>query len=110
VSTLGSAMPANCSDMAAITINQNTKFLSAGTLDIEGEEVSYSGSNTAGTTLTGIQRCLDAASQGAPPQHIVGRPVTPVLDSGESANYQAEITSTGTVGAAVRTVKKTVQR
>jgi hypothetical protein len=112
VSSLGTAMLANCSDMALITIATNTKFLSAGTLDIETEEVSYSGSSISGgtMTLTGIQRCLDAASQITPLSHAVGIPVTPVLVNDDSADNQAEIISIGTVGAATRTVKKTVGR
>jgi hypothetical protein len=109
---LGTPMAANCSDMASLTIGWNQKFLSAGTLDIEGEEVRYSGSSVSGVNmiLTGLQRCLDAASQITPPAHIAGAPVTPVLIGGDSADLQSEVTSTGAVGAAVRVVKKTVQR
>jgi len=105
VSTLGTNMPNNCNDMASLTITRNDKFLSAGMLDIQGEVVSYAGSSTAvaNTTLTGIQRCLNAS----PNISGNGFPVTPVLDS---TAYQAEIVSIGTVGAAVRIVKNTVQR
>ena len=105
-------MAANCSDMASLTIGWNQKFLSAGTLDIQGEEVRYSGSSPSGVNmiLTGLQRCLDAASQITPPAHVAGAPVTPVLIGGDSADLQSEVTSTGLVGAAARVVKKTVQR
>ena len=105
-------MAANCSDMASLTIGWNQKFLSAGTLDIQGEEVRYSGSSPSGVNmiLTGLQRCLDAASQITPPAHGAGAPVTPVLIGGDSADLQSEVTSTGLVGAATRVIKKTVQR
>jgi hypothetical protein len=105
VSTLGTSLPNNCNDIASLTITRNDKLLSAGTLDIQGEAVSYTGSSTVGvtTTLTGIQRCLNAT----PNVSGSGFPVTPVLDS---AAWQAEIVSTGAVGAAVRTVKNTVER
>jgi hypothetical protein len=105
VSTTSTNMPNNCNDMAALVLSAPTftKFLTAGTLDIQGEEVSYSGSSTAGgiMTLTGVQRC-----QGGTPTAGNNLPATPVLSSD-----QAEIISIGTVGvAASRTVKKTVER
>ncbi len=117
VTKLSQALPANCSSptsfiIAANAIPANNKFLSGGTLDIEGEEILYTGSSLSGVTMTvtGVQRCQDAASQTTPPSHALNARVTPVLANGESAHYQAEITSTATVGAAMRVVKKTVQR
>jgi hypothetical protein len=102
VSTTSTNLPNNCNDMAALIMTDNTKFLTAGTLDIQGEEVSYSGSSRSGgnLTLTGIQRC-----QGGTPTSGNNLPATPILSSD-----QAEVISMGTVGAAARTVKKTVQR
>jgi len=108
-STLQTIMPANCNDMASLTITANTKFLSAGTLDIEQEEVSYAGSSTSGAllTLTGIRRCLGNTQNVS---HATGAEVTPVLVGGDTASYQAEISASGSVGAAVRGLKKTIER
>ncbi len=91
-------------------IAAHSKFLSAGTLDIEGEEIKYSGSTTAGgnMTLSGVQRCQNVPPVGA--AHPAGRPVTPVLFGDDSANYQAEIVSSGAAGSAIRAMRKTVQR
>jgi hypothetical protein len=90
-------------------IAYHPKFLSAGTLDIEGEEISYTGSTAAAgnMTLTGVTRC---AGLLGPLAHATGRPVTPVLVGGDSADYQVEIASTGTVGSTIRYARKTVQR
>jgi hypothetical protein len=110
--SLAGGLTSTCLSPASFTIvaaSTPIKFLSAGTIDIEGEEISYSGSTVAGVnmTLTGVQRCRGSIG---PMAHANGQPVTPVLVGGDTADYQAEISSTGTVGAAVRTVKKTVQR
>jgi hypothetical protein len=109
VTTLIDALPNSSNTPTTFRIAANTKFPSAGTIDIEGEEISYSGSSPAGgnTTLTGIQRCVGPTPCAA---HVVGQPVTPLLIGGVTADYQSEINSTGTVGAAARTVKKTVLR
>ena len=112
VTQLRTVMAANCTPMAAIQVDANSKFLSAGTLDIEGEEVSYAGSSTAGgiTTLTGVVRCLDAATAATPAAHAIGQPVTPVLVGGDSADYQVEMISQGTVGNVNRFARRTIER
>jgi Tfp pilus assembly protein PilX len=109
VTILRTTMPANCAAMASIQVDANTKFITAGTLDIEGEEVGYSGSSTTGgtTTLTGIGRCLGLTINVG---HAIGQPVTPVLQGDDSADYQVEISSTGTVGTNVRYARRTIQR
>jgi hypothetical protein len=108
VTTLVDALPNSCSAPASFRIAANIKFLSSGIVTIEGEEIIYSSSSTAGgnTTLAGVQRCLNGAVSAS---HNAGRPVTPLLASG-SASMQSEVTSTGTVGTDVRVVRKTVQR
>ena len=109
VTTLSAALVASCVSPTTFQIVANSKLLSAGTLDIEGEEIGYSRATTAGavTTLTGVRRCLDL---GPPLAHPAGRPVTPLLVGGISAQYEAETIATGTVGSAVRELRKTVQR
>jgi hypothetical protein len=109
VATLVTNMPNNCTDMASLTVSSNMKFLSAGTLDVEGEEVQYSGSSPAGVNMTfaGVQRCQGGTVSAL---HAAGVAVTPVLIGGGTADLQSEVTSTGVVGAAARVVKKTVQR
>jgi hypothetical protein len=116
VSTLSTALgtlgsPCAPTPAASFDIVANTKFLSGGTIDIQGEEIGYASSTTtAGVmTLNGVIRCLNQTSS-AHAGGAGGSPVTPVLFHGDTADCQAEITSTGTMGAAVRTVKKTVQR
>ena len=108
VTTLVDNLVNSCSSPASFRIAANTKLLGSGTVTIEGEEFTYSGSSTSGgnTTLTGVQRCLNGGVSAA---HNAGRPVTPLLVGG-SVDMQSEITSTGTAGAAVRVVKKVVQR
>jgi len=64
-------------------------------------------------TLTGITRCLDGTT--GPPLnyaalHNAGAPVTPVLIGDDSKDYEAEITSTGTVANAKRTMNRVVTR
>jgi len=110
VSQLQSALASNCSSTASITITSNPKFLSAGTISIRGEEINYTGVTNSGSNmiLTGIQRCANATSSAAA---VVNDPVTPMLDLPDSTlSNQAEIVSTGTVGGALRIVKKTLQR
>lgn len=98
---------------AAFNIAAHVKILSAGTITIDTENVTYTGSSTAGgiTTLTGVTRCMNGTSSA----HAVGVPVIPILDDGSAPDYEAFLVSTGTVGAAplgaaVRVVQKTVQR
>ena len=109
VTTLVDNMPNNCTSIASLRVAYHPKFLGAGTLDVEGEELFYTGSSITGVnmTLTGVQRCQNGTVSSA---HPPGRPVTPVLVDGVSPDYEAETFSTGTVSAAVRITKKTVQR
>ena len=114
VTTLVDPLTASCTPPASFRIAANSKFLSAGTLDIEGEEISYSGSSVTGgnMTLTGVQRCLDTIPPAVPVPiaHNVGQPVTPVLSNGTSASYQVEMIATGTMGSNIRYARKTSQR
>lgn len=117
VATLsGTNLVNNCNTIPnPFQITYNSKFLSAGTINVYdrttlvNEEITYTGSSTTGgvTTLTGVLRC-----QNASPAATVnaGDPVTPINVDPPAPDYEAEIVSTGTVGSAVRVVKKTVQR
>ena len=110
VTTLMAAgLISSCATPTSFTITWNQKLLNAGILDIEGEEIGYTGSSVSGgiMTLTGVQRCLGSVG---PVAHGGNQPVTPILVGGDTADYQAEIVSTGSVGNAVRVMKKTVQR
>ncbi len=109
VTILRTALAANCNPLGSIQVDANSKFLGAGTLDIEGEEIGYSGSSTLGgtMTLTGITRCLGLTTLVG---HAVGQPVTPVLIGDDSADYQVEMVSTGTVRTNVRYARRTIQR
>jgi hypothetical protein len=109
VTILRTALAANCTPLASIQVDAHSKFLGAGTLDIEGEEIAYGGSSTSGgtMTLTGITRCLGTVASVS---HAVGQPVTPVLQGGESADYQAEMVSTGAAGSNTRYARRTIQR
>ena len=91
-------------------IAAHSKFLGTGTLDIEGEEISYTASSTAAAvmTLTGVTRCRNIPPVGA--THAAGRPVTPVMLGGDVADYEAEAIATGTMGTATRVMRKTIQR
>jgi len=109
--TLGS--PCTPTTVPSFNITAHSKFLSAGILDVEGEEIRYLGSTTSGGTMTllGVTRCLNSTSAA----HAVNQPVTPILVDGVPPDYLAEVVSTGTVtatvaGNAVRVVRKTVQR
>lgn len=104
-----------CSPTAAASFNiaTHSKFLAAGIIDIEGEEIGYSGSTISGGTMTllGVTRCLNSTSAA----HAANQPVTPLLVDGASPDFQTEVISTGTVGVtvgsnAVRVIRKTVQR
>ena len=111
VTTLVDALSAvSCNSIPnPFRIVYHSKFLSAGTLDVEGEEISYAGSSVAGgnMTLTGVRRCMGLLG---PLAHPAGRPVTPVLVGGDSADYLVEMVSTGAVGGNIRFARKTVQR
>jgi hypothetical protein len=110
---LGSLGACGPTSVAAFTIAAHSKFLSAGTITIDTEDITYTGSSTAGgvTTLTGVTRCMNGTSTA----HAVGDPVIPVLNDGAAPDYEALLISTGSVGGAAlgtaaRVVQKTVQR
>ncbi len=109
VTQLRTVLAANCTPLASIQLDTNTKFLSAGLLDIEGEEISYGGLTIAGgtMTLTGIVRCQGLVNNVA---HAVGQPVTPILVGGDSAWFQVEIFSTGVKGSNIRYARRTIDR
>lgn len=109
VTILRTALAANCNPLASMQVDAHGKFLGAGTLDIEGEEIGYGASSTSGgtTTLIGITRCLGSTSSVS---HAIGQPVTPVLVGGDSASNQVEMSSTGAMGANVRYARRTIQR
>ena len=111
VTTLIDALSgASCNTIPTpLRIAYHPKFLTAGTLDIEGEEISYSGSSVAAgnMTLTGVRRCVGLAGPAA---HAAGQPVTPVLVGGDSADYEIETVATGTVGSNIRYARRTIQR
>ena len=121
VATLsGTNLTNNCATIPApFQITSNSKFLSAGTINVYdratlvSEEITYTGSNTAGgvTTLTGVQRCRNGTGPPGATANA-GDPVTPInVDvPAVTPDYEAEIVSIGTVGSAVRAVRKTVQR
>ena len=110
VTTLVTPLSASCTAIPVpFQIAYHPKFLTAGTLDIEGEEISYTASSVAGgnMTLTGVTRCMGLVG---PVAHAAGQPVTPVLVGGDTADYMVEMVSTGIVGGNVRYARKTVQR
>lgn len=109
VTILRTAMAASCAPLGAIQVDAHGKFLLAGTLDIEGEEIAYGGASISGgtMTLTGVTRCLGTVASVS---HAVGQPVTPVLMGGDSAGTQVEISSVGIVGANVRYARRTAER
>lgn len=109
VTILRTVLAANCTPLASIQVDTNSKFLGAGLLDIEGEEISYGGLTIAGGTMTlaGIVRCLGVVNNVA---HAVGQPVTPILVGGDSADYQVELQSTGVAGTNLRYARRTVDR
>ncbi len=98
----------SCTLPTSFTIAANSKLLPAGTVDIQGEEILYTGSSTTGgnMTLSGVIRCVNGPG-GA---HALNSAVTPVLLNGDTANYEANIVSVGTVANTVRRTAKTIQR
>jgi hypothetical protein len=106
--TQAGGLPNSCTLPTSFTIAANSKFLPAGTVDIEGEEILYTGSSTTGgtTTLTGIARCQN----GAGAAHALNAAVTPILIGDISASYEAYIKSVGTIGNTLRQTVKTIQR
>lgn len=109
VTQLSTALPNNCTTLASMNLDAHTKFLSAGTLDIEGEEIQYSGSSTSGATMTliGVLRCQNGTAAAA---HAVSVPVTPILVDGTPVDFEAEVISTGTLGNDQRFSRRSVQR
>ena len=109
VTTLSTALPANCTTVASINLAAHPKFLGAGTIDIQGEELLYSGSSTSGgtLTLTGVLRCQNGTLAAA---HAAGAFVTPMLVDSAPVDYEAEVISTGTLGNDQRISRRSVQR
>lgn len=109
VTILSANMVNSCAAPTSFNVGAHSKFLGAGTVDIEGEEISYTGSTTAGgvMTLTGVSRCQNGTTSAA---HNAGRPVTSLLVDGSDPDYEAEVFSDGTVAGTVRRARKTVQR
>ena len=109
VTQLRTALPNNCTALASMNLDAHTKFLGAGTLDIEGEEILYRGSSTSGgtMTLTGVLRCQNGTLAAS---HGVGVPVTPMLWDSSGVDYEAEVVSTGTQGSDQRFSRRSVQR
>jgi len=113
--TLSVALPASCAAPANVQIVAHSKFLGAGTIDVEGEEIGYKNSSSSGgvMTLTGITRCLDDVTGppgNTPASHAASAPVTPVLIGDFSKDYEAQVASTGTVGNARRSMNRVLQR
>ncbi len=110
-------LPGNCTPVAiTLTVSAtNNKLLSAGTVNVydrttlDSEEISYTGSSTtAGVmTLTGVQRCQNGTTAATA---NANDPVTPINNDGALPDYEAEIVSSGSVGNALRIVRKVVQR
>ena len=107
-------LPGNCNSVT-ITIAANSKFLSAGMINVydratlDSEEIAYTGSNTvAGVmTLTSVQRCQN----GTPAATVnAGDPVTPINNDGTFPDSEVEVVSSGSIGNALRIVRKVVQR
>jgi hypothetical protein len=110
VTTLAVAnLPNSTSAPTSFQIVAHSKFLDMGTLDIEGEEILYTGATVSGgnLVLTGVRRCQNLTICAA---HNVGVPVTPILVDGAFPDLEAEISSTGSVGGTVRAERKIVQR
>lgn len=115
VSVLQTALAANCNVIAQIQFTQHIKFLTTGTIKIGNEEIGYRNSSVAGVNrvLTGITRCLDTTTGppgNTPESHVIGDRVTPVMEGDDSADYEVEVVSTGTVLGSQRSLRKTIQR
>ena len=102
-------LASDCTLPTSFTIAANSKFLPAGTIDIQGEEILYTGSSTTGgtMTLTGVRRCQGFVG---PVSHALNSAVTPVLANGDSAVNEAYVSSVGTVANTLRRTVKTIQR
>ena len=110
VTTLAVAnLPNSNSAPTSFQIVAHSKFLDMGTLDIEGEEILYTGATVSGgnLVLTGVRRCQNLTICAA---HNVGVPVTPILVDSAFPDVEAEISSTGAVSGATRVERKLVQR
>jgi hypothetical protein len=110
------AISATCVAPAQLRINDNSKFLSSGTISLDNgaanaEDISYATSSRAGgvMTLRGLRRLLGAGCPG----WAVGAPVTPQLANstgGSGADYEAQALAVGTVGGTQRTINRVLQR
>ncbi len=87
------ASPCVPTEVRSFRIAPHPKLLTAGTLDIEGEEIHYSASTISKdwTVLSGVTRCLRSKSSF----HAVGAPVTPLGTDSPLPEYEAEIIATG---------------
>jgi len=110
------AISAPCVAPAQLRINDNSKFLSSGTISLDNgaanaEDISYATSSRAGgvMTLNGLTRLLGAGC----PAWAAGAPVTPQLanSTGGSGNdNEALASAVGNVGSTQRTMNRLLQR
>lgn len=110
------AISATCVAPAQLRINDNSKFLSSGTISLDNgaansEDISYASSSRVGgvMTLKGLTRLLGAGC----PAWAAGAPVTPQLanSSGGSGNdFEAQALAVGNVGSTQRTTSSVLQR
>jgi hypothetical protein len=110
------AISATCVAPAQLRINDNSKFLSSGTISLDdgganSEDISYRTSSRAGgvMTLKGLTRLLGAGC----PAWAVGAPVRPQLanSTGGSGNdYETQASAVGNVGSTQRTMNRVLQR
>lgn len=109
VTTLSANLANSCTAPTSFSVAANSKFLSTGTVNIEDEEIMYSGLTITGgvMTLTGVRRCQNGTASAG---HNAGRAVTPLLVDGSDPDYEAEVHSVGTVVGTVRRARKTIQR
>jgi len=110
------AVSATCVAPAQLRINDNTKFLSSGTISLDdgalnSEDIAYATSSRAGgmMTLKGLTRLLGAGC----PAWAAGAPVRPQLanSTGGSGNdYEAQASAVGNAGSTQRTINRVLQR
>lgn len=109
-------LPNSCTTPSSFQIADNSKFLSAGTIALDDgsgvnyELILYTGSSRSGgvMTLTGVQRCYGGTASNV---WQGGFPVTPVTaQTSNPVQFEAEISSVGSVSGTVRMERKTVQR
>ncbi len=110
------AISATCVAPATLRINDNSKFLSSGTISLDdggvnSEDISYAISSRSGgvMTLKGLTRQLGAGC----PAWAAGAPVRPQLANGTGGsgnNNEAQASATGNVGSTQRTMNRAIQR